>query len=661
LEPRAVPAVVVPPDFVNTTIATGIKDPTGMDIAPDGRIFVAEQGGTIRIVENGTLLPTPFATIPVGTGVERGIEDVELDPNFARNGYVYVFASSPSAPFENDVIRLTAAGDVAAPGSQVTLFRVLAPDQSQPPQGHIGGAMHFGLDGKLYVAVGDHGLGSNAQTLTNLAGKMLRLNPDGTIPTDNPFYNATTGVNRAIWALGLRNPFTFSVQPGTGRIFINDVGEDTWEEIDEGKPGANYGWPFAEGPSTNPAFTNPIYAYQHGPNDIFGSAITGGTFYNPSVPSFPAPFVGDYLFSDFGAGYIKIFNPSTGAVTPLAGNIGHPIDLAVDAQGSLYYLAWAPDATASIGRIQFAPTRPPAVLPAPASVTVAAGQPATFAAQAAGAPTLSFQWQVNGANIPGATGPTYTLPATDPSFTGARFRAVVSNAYGSTTGPETVLKVTSTLPPSATILVPGAGSTYTPNGVVAFGGTASDPQDGPLAPSALTWQAALVHNNRVIPLLAPTPGIAVGSFAVPTASLGPGAEFVVIALTATDSSGRSTTVARVLLPANTSVSGSLAPGSTLVGAGVSHATSSHRPRFVGQASPGSVVSLFAADSSGRVLSLGQSTANRGGAWSLTSTAFLSNGPYQIFATAANASGVSAPPAPLWSPDTGPLVVQAGGS
>ena len=124
--------------------------------------------------------------------------------------------------------------------------------------------MHFGPDGKLYVAVGENANGANAQTLGNLLGKMLRINADGTIPTDNPFYGTATGKNRAIWALGLRNPFTFAFQPGTGRMFINDVGQNTWEEINDGIAGANYGWPDTEGATTDPRFAAPLYAYNHG-------------------------------------------------------------------------------------------------------------------------------------------------------------------------------------------------------------------------------------------------------------------------------------------------------------------------------------------------------------------------------------------------------------
>src|SRR5262249_39689748 len=166
---------------------------------------------------------------------------------------------SPS-PAHNRVSRFTLNGDVAVPGSEMVLIDL--PDVTS--RIHNGGALKFGADGKLYVAVGNDNVFGNSQDLTNPFGKMLRINADGSIPTDNPFFNQTTGVNRAIWAYGLRNPYTFDVQPGTGLLYINDVGEASFEEIDQGVAGANYGWPNSEGYTTNPLYTSPVYAYAHG-------------------------------------------------------------------------------------------------------------------------------------------------------------------------------------------------------------------------------------------------------------------------------------------------------------------------------------------------------------------------------------------------------------
>ena len=167
----------------------------------------------------------------------------------------------------------------------------------------------------------------------------MRINSDGAIPTDNPFYNTASGNNRAIWALGLRNPFTFGFQPGTGRLFINDVGQSTWEEIDDGIVGANYGWPTTEGPTNNPSFVSPIYYYGHGSTDTTGCAIVGGTFYNPPVPQFPSFYSGKYFFSDLCSGWIRVFDPIAGMASGFATGIDTPVDLDVGPDGALYYLA----------------------------------------------------------------------------------------------------------------------------------------------------------------------------------------------------------------------------------------------------------------------------------------------------------------------------------
>src|SRR5207237_4089046 len=190
----------------------------------------------------------------------------------------------------------------------------------------MGGATQFGPDGKLYLSVGDHQDSAQPQSLSSLLGKILRLNSDGTIPSDNPFYNQTTGSNRAIWAYGLRNPFSSAFQPGTGRFFINDVGENANEEIDLGARGANYGWPGTGGAfvqSQHPNFTEPFYVYPHGPNDSIGSAIISGGFYNPAVAQFPSQYNGQYFFADF-SGWIHTIDPATGSATAFETGLSFP-------------------------------------------------------------------------------------------------------------------------------------------------------------------------------------------------------------------------------------------------------------------------------------------------------------------------------------------------
>jgi len=339
-------AATLPPGFTETSIS-GLVNPTAMEIAPDGRIFVCQQGGSLRVIKNGVLLSTPFLTLSVDENGERGLLGIAFDPNFAANNFLYVYYTVPSTPRHNRVSRFTANGDVVVPGSETIILEL---DSLTSATNHNGGAIHFGPDGKLYVAVGENANGSNAQILSNMLGKMLRINSDGTIPADNPFFNTAVGNNRSIWAFGLRNPFTFAFQPGTGRMFINDVGEVTWEEINDGIAGSNYGWNLSEGPTSNQAFRAPLFAYQHGFSATAGCAIAGGAFYNPTTVQFPPSFVGQYFFADLCSGWIRVFDPATASVSGFATNISSPVDLKVGADGSLYYLARGSNA---VFRVQF--------------------------------------------------------------------------------------------------------------------------------------------------------------------------------------------------------------------------------------------------------------------------------------------------------------------
>ena len=341
----------LPAGFTETTIS-GLSNPTAMEIAPDGRIFVCQQGGSLRVIKNGALLSTPFLTLSVDANGERGLLGIAFDPNFAGNNFIYVYYTVSTSPRHNRVSRFTANGDVAVPGSETVLLEL---DNLTSATNHNGGAIHFGPDGKLYIAAGENATPSNAQTLSNMLGKVLRINSNGTIPNDNPFFNQATGNNRSIWALGLRNPFTFAFQPGTGRLFINDVGQNTFEEINDGIAGSNYGWPTEEGPSANPNFRPPLFAYQHGISPTTGCAIAGGAFYNPATVQFPQSFVGKYFFGDLCSGWIRVFDPASATASSFASGISSPVDMKVGADGSLYYLARGPGSdTGALSRVQFA-------------------------------------------------------------------------------------------------------------------------------------------------------------------------------------------------------------------------------------------------------------------------------------------------------------------
>jgi len=348
-------AATLPPGFSETTIP-GLNAPTAMAFAPDGRLFVSEQGGTLRVVQNGALLPTPFATIAVDSQGERGLLGIAFPPDFATSHRVYVYFTMPTPSPHNVVAWFGGAdGNVATTGPNVV---VSLPNLSAATN-HNGGAIHFSpTDGQLYIAVGENANGANSQDLTTPLGKVLRVDANGNASAGNPQFSGAPHDSR-VWAYGLRNPFTFAFDPTNGTLFVNDVGSGadgacgsgTWEEINLGTAGADYGWPMVEGPPITPActiggLTYPLYSYPH-TDPTVPCAIAGGTFYQPgNTPLLGQSFVGDYFFSDLCAGWIRYRQPD-GTVNQLASGIAAPVDLATGPDGALWYLSHS----GSVGRI----------------------------------------------------------------------------------------------------------------------------------------------------------------------------------------------------------------------------------------------------------------------------------------------------------------------
>jgi glucose/arabinose dehydrogenase len=543
-EPRVM-FVNLLPGFTDTLVAGDLFAPVSMDFAPDGRIFVTEKNGTVRVVKDGATLPTPFVEPDVNADGERGVLGVVLDPNFSQNNYVYVYYTATQPTIHNRVSRFTAAGDVAAAGSETVILDL---DPVSDANNHNGGHIRFGPDGKLYVAQGENGQGQLSQTLETRFGKILRINADGSIPSDNPFFNTATADNRSIWALGLRNPFTFAFHPTTGRMLINDVGGGAFEEINEGVAGANYGWPLQEGtPSANPAFTNPIFFYgRDASSRPSGNAITGGAFYAGGAQQFPVSYNNDYFFGDLSQFIWKI-DAETGAATEFATDIGPAVDLLVGPDGSLYYAAYT---VGEIRKISFdgANIAAPSITTQPAAVNVVAGQPATFIVQATG-DGLTYQWQRDGVDIEGATSASYTLQSPAASDNGAAFRVVISGASGSSvTSDAATLTLSPGQGPTAIITSPIAGRLFQGRQTIKFKGRGTDPEDGKLGADALSWRVEFVHDGVTDVVLADTPGIRAGSFRVPREGLTSADSLYRVSLTVTDSDGGTNTVTRDVLP-----------------------------------------------------------------------------------------------------------------
>jgi glucose/arabinose dehydrogenase len=344
------------PKITLLPFASGLERPMDIVNAGDERLFVAEREGVIRIIEpDGTVLPTPFldfqskVTCCIG---EQGFQGLVFHPNYASNGFFYVHYAGLNGNIF--ISRFTVTGDpnVADPTSEQVLLEIVHPGTN-----HNGGDLQFGpQDGYLYISVGDSAGANgsvNGQKLDTLLGKVLRIDVDGgspyAIPADNPFVDGNPNTFDEIWAYGLRNPFHFSFDRLTGDMYLGDVGQDSWEEINfqpaSSAGGENYGWRCYEGnhpydlTGCGPIgdFTFPIHEYPHDP----GCSVTGGFVYRGA--NYPV-LQGHYFFSDFCTGEISSLTPDGGGGWELAsyGQLApdlRPTVFGEDASGELYVTA----------------------------------------------------------------------------------------------------------------------------------------------------------------------------------------------------------------------------------------------------------------------------------------------------------------------------------
>jgi glucose/arabinose dehydrogenase len=288
------------PNIQLEPIISGLNSPVAITHAGDGmgRLFITLQVGKILIYDGQQLLSTPFFDIGslITTGSERGLLSVAFHPNYSANGFLYVDYTDLNGDTVIARYRVSADPNVVDTTSAVILLTI-----PQPFANHNGGQLQFGPDGYLYIGMGDGGSGgdplNNAQNLNSLLGKILRIDVDAgspyANPPDNPFV-ANLSAKPEIWALGLRNPWRFSFDRLTGDLFIADVGQDTYEEVDfqqaSSGGGENYGWRLMEGnhcynPSTgcnDGSLTLPVIEYDH---SLGNCSITGGYRYRGALYS----------------------------------------------------------------------------------------------------------------------------------------------------------------------------------------------------------------------------------------------------------------------------------------------------------------------------------------------------------------------------------------
>ena len=576
-----------PTDFVTETLITDLNQPTAIEFLPDGRMLIIDRFGAVDIVQAGAsqVDATPFMTLTnVNTQMgERGLTGIALDPDFDTNGYFYLFYTANS-PLVDRVSRFTASGNTASVLSEFVVWQDNDEDGPvEAPVWHHGGSVQVGSGNKLYISIGDgFDRANEVQSLTSYRGKLLRVNLNGSIPTDNPFYDGAGPNLDAIWALGLRNPFRFSFDNETGRMYIGDVGGNdainSHEEVNLGAAGANYGWPICEGPQktqsggnctppTNPGtYQSPFYSYPHAGRD---SSVVGGLVYRDG--NFPTQYDGDYFYGDYVQNWVRGFDldPQSGTFIdtfnfePTDGSSDGPYGEIVDFEqgpdGAVYYvdigISWENNQNpGTVRRIKYTATnQAPQITNVSASITSSPTVPATIdftltATDPEGQP-LSYSWAFDdGSSSSTEQNPSYTY-TTKGSYT---VRVTVSDGVNQTLSDPIQLIIG--IPPTIDTFTvstlsdqTGDPITFRAGETVDFSASASD-ADSTLTGANYSWNVALIHLSHTHPEVGPLSGTS-GTFDIPVSGheINDEISFQFI-LTVTDSDGLSDTQAVQIYP-----------------------------------------------------------------------------------------------------------------
>ncbi|MFB6135204.1 MAG: PQQ-dependent sugar dehydrogenase, partial [Halobacteriaceae archaeon] len=502
--------------FRNELVFDHLFRPTAATFLPDGRLLILQKDGTILLANVTADSPrsgTYMTVDHVKTSVEAGLLDVALDPNFTENGYFYVYYTNSTTNRsrisryhheENDG-GLTSRGD---PDSEAVVWEQPRPIDDDH---HVGGSLDVGPDGRLYLTMGDQDVPKASQNLSRVNGKILRLDRDGTVPETNPFVDDADALD-SVWAYGLRNPFRASWDRQTGRFFVGDVGGNQQdvavEELDLGEKGANYGWPDCEGYCQRSNVTDPLYAYPHNGT---GASITAGPVYRGG--SFPDEYEGAYFYADYAREWIRYLTfdgPETVAGShPFETDAGGVVDILQGPDGALYYL----DITnGALKRIVYRDPDAPTVESASANRTSGdAPLSVAFAANATDPQTddLTYTWQFDDGDEGSGAEVTHTYDEA------GRYSVRVLVSDGTYTVRSDPIEITVGDVPNATVSNPDDGDTFRANDTITFEGSATDPTDGELTGTSLTWQVAFNHNEHTHPVLGPVNG-SNGSFTVPS-------------------------------------------------------------------------------------------------------------------------------------------------
>jgi PKD repeat protein/glucose/arabinose dehydrogenase len=647
----ATAVATLPTNFQESIVFSGLTLPTALRFASDGRIFVAEKSGLIKIFDNlADTTPTVFADLrtAVDDYWDRGLLGLALDPNFPASPYVYALYAydappgqtapvwndacpSPPGPTTDGCVVTGRLARLTASGNTMSAQQILLSGWCQQFPSHSIGDLRFGADGALYVSGGDGasfnnvdygqyggsagsptpknpcgdppaGVGGTespptaeggslrSQSLHRVAGPallngaILRVDPaTGNALPDNPLAASSDATARRIVAEGTRNPFRFTIRPGTNELWVGDVGWNAWEEINRKvSPTAsvqnfgNFGWPCYEGAGAQPGYQSanlnictglystgtavgPYYTYNHSASVVSGdgcptgsSSITGLAFYTGGT--YPTAYSGALFFADHSRNCIWAMMPGgdglpnagnrIGFVTPAAG----PVDLEIGPGGDLFYVGFD-DGT--VRRIQYLGANQPPAASATASPTSGtAPLTVAFNGSASSDPdpgdTITYSWDLNGDGGYGdSTAVTPTFTYTNPGTYNVTLRVTDNHGASSTSTPITISA--SNTAPAPVIDNPAGTFTWKVGDTINFSGHATDQQDGTEPSSRLTWTVILHHcpSNCHTHLLQTFTGVASGSFAAPDHEY---PSYLELQLAATDAQGASTSASIQLDP-----------------------------------------------------------------------------------------------------------------
>jgi glucose/arabinose dehydrogenase/PKD repeat protein len=559
-------AAATPPSGFHDTVLFSANQPTAVAYEPgSGNAFLVEQGdgsGGARVrrraLSNGAVT-TALTLTCVDSNGERGLLGIAFDPDYLQSAstrwvYLYYTRQSPSSGTcaiqgsvgsRNRVVRYKESGGVLSGEELLLEGPVLGATN------HNGGTLRFAPDKTLFVSMGDNDTDADAnprsRDLNDLRGKILRIQRDGSAPSDNPYFGQPPK-RPEIWAWGLRNPFRFSIDPSTGVPWIGDVGEDRWEEIDRGVKGADYGYPCFEGTvsfrTCNPGPANPTFpAFVYGhyftqPDPFFGNSVTGGPVYRNG--NFPASYAGRLFFGDYAEDFIRSARIDAGGtlsdVQLFMADAANVVDIVQAPNGCL---AWVDIFGGNLHETCYTAaggnTTPTVVATAvPTSGTAPLIVQFTGSSSTDGdGDSLLYSWAFGDGGVSSLADPAHTYAAG--TYTATLTVDDQKGFANSQSVSQPIHIVSGNRAPVPLITQPAVGTHYDAGDTIAYAGSAIDPEDGSIPASGLSWTIVFHHGTHTHPFEGPIDGVSSGSFTIPTSGEDATDVWFRIHLTATDS------------------------------------------------------------------------------------------------------------------------------